>query len=113
MKLSNQQIEVIVNLIAKQKEEKANALNAVKIKKEKQNHKARAQLLFKQYKTLPEDLKKFIKNYGKTEEEMVEFLMKNVEQVKINKQEIRDSIILASIDAESLAELKGKLKISF
>lgn len=101
-------------MIAKKEEVKAKAYNETKSKENIEKVVPKAKKLMKIYDTIPKELVDALRNcaYGVfNEEKLINFLSKNVAIKKIDLSEIKNNVLIASIDADSLTELKSKLKI--
>lgn len=113
MKLSNPQIQAIINEVAKKEQVKLDddykkskdALTKEKI--------PIAKKYFTMYNALPNDLRKHISPYDRVTEKSILNSLVGIEKKSFNRSELENKIILASIDSNDLEELKKKLKIIF
>ena len=113
MKLTNQQIEAVISNVREIEETKFE--KEYKEKKDKET-KAKAPLAkkyYQMYKSLPVELQKHFSPYDRISESSILNSLVKVEKKTFQTKELRNKIILASIDAASLEELKMKLKLSF
>lgn len=113
MKLSNPQINAIINEVAKTEQVKLDA-DYKKSKEALVKEKTPvAKKYFALYNALPADLRKHLSPYDRvTEKGILDSLVK-IDKKQYNRSELESKIILASIDANDLEELKKKLKLNF
>lgn len=111
MKLSNQQIDALVAMIAKKQNAKHKVENDKKIEAARKKNIVQAKQLMKFYETIPKELRgAMYRNNPLNERGMVDWLSKDIDTKCASKDEIRNEILIASIDAQTLDQLKLKLK---
>lgn len=110
VKLSNQQIDSLVELEIKF----VNAENADKKKKLKESveFKNKVKAAMEEYQNIPLRFKNMI-NYGKLTKEILESLLFNEESLVLkphpDQRELRNKLIVATIDCENIAEVLKKV----
>lgn len=115
MRLSNQQIEALIAVIS-EKEEKAHA-EATKKKREAEAKRClgKAKEYTKLVNALPAELKNIIRDSyrGATfnEKYFTDNLTESIKEPRHDRDKLRNKILIASIDSDTLSELKVKLKI--
>lgn len=114
MKLSNQQVNALVEMLFDQEKERLSKLNAAALKKSEMANSARIKELVRFYKTIPKDLLEAIHGYGNTiEKKLTDHFASERKIESPNRNKIRNEILIASIDTNTLDELKSRLKINF
>lgn len=114
MKLSNQQIEAIVNSVKAETNKKIAKEEAdIKARKDVQQE---AKKYFNLLQTIPAEVRKVAyidKNLNYLIEGVVSMKKLYPKTKKVSADELKHKIILASIDSETIEELKNKLDITF
>jgi predicted RND superfamily exporter protein len=117
MKLTNQQIDSLTDVLVNEKEKSLKVINDKKKAEIKAKAAKRAKELIKIYNKIPAELVKCIKENRYDDSEMTETKIINsltyYKEEKANRSEFRSKVVLASIGCNNVIELKSKLKISF
>jgi hypothetical protein len=114
MRLSNQQIEAILDKIEEKQSAKSEAEYKRRTEEEMKKKQALANEYYLIYKKLPLRLKSMIRGYSAVTRTFILNQLVDVQRPSdgISRRELKNKIILASIDVKTMDELKKKLNIS-
>lgn len=113
MKLSNQQIDALLAVMQQKHDAKHKEANKKKLAEARKKVEPRAAELMKIYEKMPTELKEFYGSYSKpNKEQLIHRLMKSVQYPSFDRSEMRNRILIASIDSATMDELKRKMNIN-
>ena len=114
MKLSGMEISAVVESYCEQEEKKLKPINDRLLAEAKTRTSKKVNEYMKIYKTIPDELKEIMYNQRNlTDSILASRISKEVSLKEVNRQAIRNKVIVMSIDCKTGAELAKKLGLKF
>lgn len=113
MKLTNQQIDALLNNVEKQKKLEYQKEYDLKVKENNIKNKKEITSLLKTYEKIPKILKDLMYYNKNLSEKTITDSLNKIEKKSFDKSDLKNQIIIASIDSKDMEELQKKLSIKF